>query len=75
MKQDREFQELNHLVLIRAPVTTQEIRAIIDEYFKPTGWSLLKEEWFKLNELQRDALCSKILIDAVRTHLVKISDS
>lgn len=60
-----EFDELKEIIAKRSPVTTDEIRTIVEEFFQPIDWSLLKEEWSKMSANQREALYSKLLVDVV----------
>ncbi len=69
---DPEFDELKQLIRDRAPVTTDEIRIIVEDYFKPTHWSLLKEEWEKMSALHREALYSKLLVECVMSTTMKM---
>lgn len=67
-----EFNELKELIAKRSPVTTDEIRIIVEEYFAPIDWSLLKEEWGKMSAIQREALYSKMLVDVVSSTTTKL---
>lgn len=66
-----EFSELKELITNHSPVTTGEIQTIVEEYFSTIEWSLLKEEWLKMSELQREALYSKLLVDIVSSTTAK----
>lgn len=68
-----EFERLKEHVRNQAPVTTAEVHKAVDEFFKDVVWSLLKEEWQdRMNAQQREALCSKLLLDAVTSTTSKM---
>lgn len=57
---------LKNAVRAAGPVTTDEVRVIVENFFKDIKWSLTKDEWENhMDDSQREALYSKLLVDAV----------
>lgn len=45
------------------PMTKENVRTILDTYFKDEVWSMLKEEYDRMDDRQKEALCIRILSD------------
>lgn len=68
MSVNEEFKELKKVVREAKPITIQDVRKILDQYFNESlTWSLLKDEWVNLDETQRTALCDRLLSESMDT--------
>jgi len=61
-----EFNKLEELVRESDPVTTTDVKRVVERYFKGIQWSLLKDEWENhMSEQQREALYTKLLVNSI----------
>lgn len=62
-----ELEHILFLVKQAKPKTVIDVQKVVEDYFRPVSWSLLKEEYEVLmTEQQRQAFLKKVLNDVGR---------
>lgn len=51
--------ELDHLILM-VKVSNRSVKEVLEEYFKAVQWSLLKDEWTRMNKKEKRSLINKL---------------
>jgi|GEM_PF-5703434 len=51
--------ELDHLISM-VQVTNKPVKEVLEEYFKAVQWSILKDEWTRMNRREKQALVEKL---------------
>lgn len=61
-----ELAEIFKRVHAAKCVTVEDVGKVVDAYFQWVVWSLLKEEWDQMNDVQKGVFVARVFFDTRR---------